>query len=197
MNEAIISDGSRHPLATVVSPANLVTLARLLCSPILFLFILNASENRGVSWWSVVLGFVLAVSDILDGLLARRRESVSRWGAFLDPFADKVVVVGAAFCLVNIDRFHLLPVLLLTVREFGITGYRLYFASKGLSIPARNSAKWKTTVQGVALMLAVLPPLENIQWVVDAGLWTAVTFTIFTGFQYLFDGSRAASTTGQ
>ena len=190
-------ESCRHPLATVVSPANLVSLSRLLLSPLLFWTVLEADVNSGTSWLAVFLGFVLAVSDILDGHLARIRGTVSKWGAFIDPLADKVVVIGTALCLVEVERFHLLPVVLLTLREIFITLYRLLVARKGLSIPARKSAKWKTTIQGIALMIAVMPWLENSQWFVDFGLWVAVAFTVVTGIQYLMDGILATSTTGE
>ena len=190
-------ESCRHPLATVVSPANLVSLLRLLLSPLLFWTVLEADGNSGTSWLAVFLGFVLAVSDILDGHLARIRGTVSKWGAFIDPLADKVVVIGTALCLVEVERFHLLPVVLLTLREIFITLYRLLVARKGLSIPARKSAKWKTTIQGIALMIAVMPWLENSQWFVDFGLWVAVAFTVVTGIQYLMDGILATSTTGE
>ena len=190
-------DSQRHPLATVVSPANLVSLSRLLLSPLLFWEVLEAEESIGTSWLAVLLGFILAASDILDGHLARIRGTVSRWGAFIDPLADKVVVIGTALCLVEVERFDFLPVVLLGVREIFITFYRLLMARRGLSIPARKSAKWKTTVQGIALMIAVIPWLENSQWVVDSGLWVAVVFTIVTGVQYLMDGILATSTTGE
>ena len=190
-------ESCRHPLATVVSPANLVSLSRLLLSPLLFWTVLEADGNSGTSWLAVFLGFVLAASDILDGHLARIRGTVSKWGAFIDPLADKVVVIGTALCLVEVERFHLLPVVLLALREIFITLYRLIVARKGLSIPARKSAKWKTTIQGIALMIAVMPWLENSQWFVDFGLWVAVAFTVVTGIQYLMDGILATSTTGE
>ena len=190
-------ESCRHPLATVVSPANLVSLSRLLLSPLLFWTVLEADVNSGTSWLAVFLGFVLAASDILDGHLARIRGTVSKWGAFIDPLADKVVVIRTALCLVEVERFHLLPVVLLTLREIFITLYRLLVARKGLSIPARKSAKWKTTIQGIALMIAVMPWLENSQWFVDFGLWVAVAFTVVTGIQYLMDGILATSTTGE
>ena len=190
-------ESSRHPLATVVSPANLVSLSRLLLSPLLFWAVLEAEGTNGTSWLAVVLGFILAASDILDGYLARIRGTVSRLCAFIDPLADKVVVIGTAICLVEIERFHFLPVVILTLREIFITLYRLLVARKGLSIPARKSAKWKTTVQGIALMIAVTPFLENSQWFVDFGLWIAAIFTVVTGIQYLMDGILATSTTGE
>jgi phosphatidylglycerophosphate synthase len=63
-------------------------------------------------------------------------------------------------------------------------------------VPARRSAQWKTIVQGVALLMAVLPPLADADLVVQASLWLAVAFTLVTGAQYLVDGGRATSTTG-
>ncbi|MBL78419.1 MAG: CDP-diacylglycerol--glycerol-3-phosphate 3-phosphatidyltransferase [Acidimicrobiaceae bacterium] len=188
-------DLTRH-LGTVVSPANLVTLLRLLLSPVLFAMVLAAEDRGGVSWGAFLLGLVLAASDLVDGVLARRRGTVSRWGAFLDPFADKVVVIGVAVCLVMVDRYAWLPVALLAVREGVITLYRLWFVRRGLAVPARRSAKWKTTVQGAALLIAVLPPIEDADWLVTSSLWVAVAFTLATGAQYLADGSRATSTTG-
>jgi len=115
---------------------------------------------------------------------------------FLDPLADKVVVIGVAVCLVSVDRYHWVPVALLALREAVITGYRLVLARQGLAVPARRSAKWKTTVQGLALMLAVAPPLEDADVAVAAALWVALAVTLVTGAQYLLDGTRAASTTG-
>ena len=114
----------------------------------------------------------------------------------IDPLADKVVVIGAAVCLVSVDRYHWIPVVILVFREAVITGYRLVLAGRGLAVPARRSAKWKTTVQGLALMLAVAPPLRDTDILVIVALWLAVAFTLVTGIQYLLDGVRAASTTG-
>ena len=185
----------RH-LRTIVSPAHLVTLARLLLAPVLFALVLGAEDQGGATWAGFVLGLVLASTDYFDGILARRRGTVSRWGAFLDPLADKVVVIGVGVCLAMVGRYAWLPVLLLTVREVAITGYRLWFARRGLAVPARRSAKWKTTIQGVALLLAVMPPMEDADLVVQACLWVAVAFTLVTGAQYLLDGGRATSATG-
>jgi CDP-diacylglycerol--glycerol-3-phosphate 3-phosphatidyltransferase len=107
-----------------------------------------------------------------------------------------VVVIGVGVSLAMVGRYAWLPVVLLTIREVAITGYRLWFARQGLAVPARRSAKWKTIVQGVALLMAVLPPLEDADLVIQASLWLAVAFTLVTGAQYLVDGGRATSTTG-
>ncbi|MDB4103770.1 hypothetical protein N9549_06845, partial [Acidimicrobiales bacterium] len=77
-------------------------------------------------------------------------------------------------------------------REVIISAMRIRFAVSGISIPARPLAKWKATVQGAALLLAVMPILKGNQLVVDIAIWAAVVLTVFTGAQYLVDGEQAA-----
>ena len=180
----------------ITHPANLLTLTRLVFAPLLFWFVLDADANRGASWAAFGLGIALAVTDFFDGRVARRSNVVSRSGAFLDPLADKIVVIGGAYCLVYVERYWWVPVTILAIRELVITAWRSRWAREGLAIPARTSAKYKTFVQGVALILAVMPTLQDQDVVVDAALWVAVGWTVFTGVQYLLDGQNALSTTG-
>ena len=182
--------------AGLLHPANLLTIARLLLSPVLFLLILQAEDTRGASWAAFGLGVALASTDFFDGRVARRANVVSRSGAFLDPLADKVVVLGAAFCLVAVERYWWVPVTIMAFRELGITAWRTRWAGEGVSIPARRSAKYKTFVQGVALAMAVMPSLESSDAVLTGALWVAVAFTLVTGLQYLLDG-RAALAPGR
>ena len=174
--------------ASLLHPANLLTLARLLFSPLLFLLILQAEETRGASWAAFGLGVAMGSTDFFDGRVARRANVVSSSGAFLDPLADKVVVLGAAFCLVAVERYWWVPVTVMAFRELGITAWRARWAGEGVSIPARRSAKYKTFVQGVALSMAVMPSLEDADAVLTVALWVAVAFTLLTGLQYLLDG---------
>lgn len=177
-------------------PANLLTLARLVFAPLLFWFVLDAEADRGASWAAFGLGIALATTDFFDGRVARRSNVVSRSGAFLDPLADKIVIVGGSFCLVQVERYWWVPVTILAIRELGITAWRSRWAREGLAIPARRSAKYKTFVQGVALILAVMPTLQDEDLVIDTALWIAVGWTVFTGVQYLLDGQNALSETG-
>ncbi len=178
--------------------ANALTATRLVLAPLLFWLVLDAEQTRGASWWAAGLGFALAVSDYYDGKVARRGggHRISRWGAFLDPLADKVVVLGSMICFVIVDRYWWVPVAIVAVREALITGYRIWFARYGLALPARRSAKYKTFSQGVALLLAALPPLENADWLVNSALWVAVAVTVVSGVQYLIDGRAAMSRSG-
>lgn len=182
--------------AGITHPANLLTITRLLFAPLLFWLLLAAEDTRGVSWEVFGLGVALAATDFFDGRVARRANVVSRSGAFLDPLADKVVILGSGFCLVAVGRYWWLPVTLMAVREFGITAWRSRWARHGLALPARRSAKYKTLAQGVALAMAVLPTLADQDTLIDVALWIAVLWTLVSGIQYLIDGQSALSSTG-
>jgi len=177
-------------------PANLLTLARLVFAPLLFWFVLDAEATRGASWAAFGLGLVLASTDFFDGKVARRANVVSRSGAFLDPLADKVVILGSSFCLVYVGRYWWVPVTVMAVREVAITAWRSRWAREGLAIPARVSAKYKAVVQTVALSMAAMPSLLDQDGLVTAALWVAVVWTVVTGVQYVLDGQRALSTSG-
>ncbi|MFQ5557702.1 MAG: CDP-alcohol phosphatidyltransferase family protein [Acidimicrobiales bacterium] len=194
--------------AGLTHPANILTITRLLFAPVLFWLVLDATDTRGVSWQAFLLGVALAstdshpaispysCTDFFDGRVARRANVVTRSGAFLDPLADKVVILGSGYCLVAVDRYSWVPVTIMAVREVGITAWRVRWVREGMALPARRSAKYKTFVQGVALAMAVLPPLETADTTVAVALWVAVTWTVATGVQYVHDGQAALSRTG-
>jgi CDP-diacylglycerol--glycerol-3-phosphate 3-phosphatidyltransferase len=172
--------------------ANSLTMLRLVLTPVLVLMILHQNP-----WWpSFAMGWFLGFTDWYDGKLARHAEP-TRFGAFWDPLADKAVVLAAGFALVNIERWSWIPIVLIAIRELGLIGYRSYWARRSLAIPARTSAKYKTFVQGLAISSATCPPIENnVSWVTDILLWAAVAFTLYTGAQYVIDGSAALRNDG-
>jgi len=182
--------------AGITHPANLLTITRLVFAPLLFWFVLDADAERGASWAAFGLGIALASTDFFDGRVARRANVVSRSGAFLDPLADKVVILGSAYCLVYVERYWWVPVTIIAVRELGITAWRTRSARDGLALPARRSAKYKTAIQAIALAMAVMPTLTDEDTLIDVMLWVAVVWTVFTGVQYLIDGQNALSRTG-
>jgi len=195
--EEHVGTGARHHVSHFISnPANMITAARILASPIAFAFILASSDSRGASWWAFALGWIFAATDLLDGWLARKFNLISRTGAFLDPLADKIVVIGAMICLVVVDRYHWIPVALIALREVVITGFRSYWVKRNRAVPARKLGKYKSIFQGVALQLALFPPFENQDVLVQVGLWFAVAFTLYSGLRYLLDGSAATRVSG-
>jgi CDP-diacylglycerol---glycerol-3-phosphate 3-phosphatidyltransferase len=144
----------------------------------------------------LAIWIVLAATDGVDGYLARRH-GTTRSGAFLDPLADKALVLGAMWALVAADSFWWLPVALITVRELGISVFRSYWGRRGLAVPASTWAKVKTVVQAVAVGLALLPPVaEHQAWLASTVLWLAVVLTLGSGAQYLIEGSRATASGG-
>lgn len=168
--------------------ANALTVARVFMAPALVVLVLQQNP-RWLTFW---VGCVAALTDFFDGRLARR-SAPTTLGAFLDPLADKAVVLLCGAALVWIGRFGWLPVALIAVREVGMTFYRSWLARQDVSVPARTSAKYKTLVQALALLAAVCPALDGAPWLADSLLWFAVVFTLFTGYQYARDGRSLLS----
>ncbi len=133
---------------------------------------------------------VLAGSDCVDGWLARR-QGITRSGAFLDPLADKFLVLGAMAALVAKGAMWWVPVALIAVREVALSAYRSYVGRRGVSVPARFQAKVKTWVQAVAVGMAIAPVSgDAYRGIMLTVLWAAVALTLVTGAQYLWDGRR-------
>ena len=141
--------------------ANAITVGRLLLSPLMFWAM---PDHAGGAWGAFVLWFVLCASDLVDGWFARRH-GTTRSGAFLDPLADKVLILGAMFTLVARGVFSLLPVAILAIREFVISMYRTVAGAKGVSVPATRVAKYKTLSQQLAVGFALLP------WTAQSATW--------------------------
>jgi CDP-diacylglycerol--glycerol-3-phosphate 3-phosphatidyltransferase len=186
---------TRFNASARLTPANALTLARIVLAPVLFVLIFDAKDTRGASWPVFTLGVILALTDHYDGQLARRH-GTTRSGAFLDPLADKVVVIGAMVSLVMVNRYWWFPVAIVTARELAITAMRAHFARGGMAIPARTSAKYKTLVQGIALLVAVIPVLRKTQTPSVVALWIAVALTLWSGWQYVRDGSQGTTSAG-
>jgi CDP-diacylglycerol--glycerol-3-phosphate 3-phosphatidyltransferase len=172
--------------------ANGITMTRIFATPLLILVVVWATP----SWGALVLWVVLAFSDFADGWLARRR-GPSASGAFLDPLADKFLVLGALIAMVAIGDVSWAPVALLGGREVVITSYRVIVARHGVSVPARVMAKAKTMVEFVTVGLVLLPGWSSRLTVAHVALWLAVALAWVSAVQYLVDsraGRRAVAT---
>lgn len=161
--------------------ANAITVSRLLVSPLMFAII--PDDNVG-SWAATGLWFVLCLSDLIDGNLARR-QGVTRSGAFLDPLADKVCVLGAMFVLVDRGMFSVWLVGVIATREIAISLYRVFAGAKGVSVPASKAAKFKTFAQQVAVGFSVLPwSAADYNYLAKGSLVIATALTLYSGLQY-------------
>jgi CDP-diacylglycerol--glycerol-3-phosphate 3-phosphatidyltransferase len=170
----------------LLTPANILTGFRLIITPI-FIWLIFA---KGASWWTTAIGLMAAASDYFDGIVARRHGTTTS-GAFLDPLADKLVVLGSMWALVVKGPMNLVPVAIITARELWMTWYRSRASKENVSIPARPLAKWKTFAQDCAIGFCVLPPVAHLTWLQQATMWVAVALTLYTGWQYYVDGKRA------
>ncbi len=183
---------NRYGASALATPANAITITRM----VLALPFLAFVASDGASYWALAAWIVLAGSDGVDGHLARKH-GTTRSGAFLDPLADKVLVLGAAWALVAAEAFWWLPVAVITARELGISVVRSHYARQGIAVPARYAAKVKTVVQELAIGFALLPPTaSDATWVANSVLWVAVVLTVGTGIAYVADGRRSFSRTG-
>lgn len=188
MSEQKVSRVAAFGPSALATPANAITLARLAMTPVLLALIVH--EDGSSSWPLVLLWILLAVTDGADGWVARR-QGTTRSGAFLDPLADKFLVIGAMVALVAQDRFWWFPVAIVAVREVAVSLYRAWAGRRGVSVPARPLAKAKTVVQEVAIGFALLPlTAEHHPAVARAVLWIAVVLTVVSGAQYLIDDQR-------
>lgn len=181
----------RYGPGALLTPANAITILRLLLSPLLLVLIVE----EPTTWVAAAFWTVLAFSDGIDGHLARKH-GTTRSGAFLDPLADKVLVLGALFALVAAGRFWVVPVALIAVREVAISLYRTQLGRQGLAVPARTLGKVKTVVQEFAVAAALFPITGDYHLAAAVILWTAVVLTWVSGGQYLLDGRGAATRLG-
>ena len=167
----------------ILTPANLITIARLLLAVPTVLLI----ADRGSSWLTVALWFVLACTDRLDGWLARR-DGTTRSGAFLDPLADKFLVIGGFAALGIRGDFSWAAVVIVAVREVGISLYRSFAARRGISLPAQQMGKWKAFLQFLAVGVVLLPWTYEWATVHDTILWIAVALTVVSALDILRHG---------
>ncbi|MHA1549855.1 MAG: CDP-diacylglycerol--glycerol-3-phosphate 3-phosphatidyltransferase, partial [Alphaproteobacteria bacterium] len=137
---------------------------------------------------ATVFFIIAAVSDFFDGYFARKWNQVSELGRFLDPIADKLIVVGVLLMLVSIGKvagYHIIPVALIFFREIFVSGLREYLGNFSVKVPVSKLAQWKTTTQLVAIPFLIYFPIwEDFFTVGIVFLWIAAFLTIQTGWSY-------------
>jgi CDP-diacylglycerol--glycerol-3-phosphate 3-phosphatidyltransferase len=186
----------------MLSLPNLLTLSRILAVPILvFLLWRPAPWDYAVTF---VLYCIVGITDYFDGYLARAWGSISRLGQFLDPIADKIMVASVLVMLMAsrkadgdapiIQDWTVIPALIILLREIMVSGLREFLAELKVLVPVSVLAKWKTTLQLVALGALILGGAFPVQhWIHVVGitsLWAAALLTLVTGYDYLRLGLR-------
>ena len=181
MTEATVRSTSKLTIA-----ANGLTLSRIVFAPVVAYLVLEQNP-----WWlTFTLTWILGITDRIDGDLARKT-GPTKAGAFLDTLADKVLLLFLGYALVAQDAFGLIPMSIIAVREVAMMGYRAYWQRHGLSMPARQSGKYKAVIQGLAIVAAMFPPFEGDHILIDVLLWISVAITLYSAAQYIVDGRSA------
>lgn len=167
---------------------NSLTLARVGAVPLLV--VLMYFPGAVTSWLAMLLFIAACVTDMLDGMLARRRSEVTNMGKFLDPLADKLLICSVLVMLVHQGRAPAWVVILILGRELAVTGMRAIAAERGLVVAADKFGKLKTVLQICALVPLIygrelfgldLPRIGT--WL----LYAALVLTVFSGGNYLYN----------
>lgn len=177
------SPSKRFGQTALATPANAITLTRILVAlPTLWLM-----YDRGNGWLTVALWFAVTASDSLDGWMARR-DGTTRSGAFLDPVADKTIVLGGLAVLALRGDIWWWPVIVIATREFGISAYRSVAGRRGIVLPALPLGKYKAFVQYSSVGFVLLPPTADAIGLQQTVLVLAVLLTVTSGFQIVRRG---------
>jgi CDP-diacylglycerol--glycerol-3-phosphate 3-phosphatidyltransferase len=167
---------------------NVISIFRILLAPVLVVLVLSGSETAAVVAAAVfVFG---ALTDGLDGYLARRYAEATALGQWLDPLADKILVTAPVIAMTATGRFPAWATAVIVLREFAVSLLRAWLGTRGVSMPASPWGKVKTAVQMVLVPLYLLPlrGAEDVRLVV---LWVAVVLTVWSGVDYFMKATRS------
>ncbi len=173
---------------------NILTIFRVLAVPgVVAAFYLSGNLQY---WVAVGLFAAAAITDFFDGYLARRLDQVSEFGKLLDPIADKLLVGAALIMLVGeglVSGVSVIAAAIILTREILVSGLREFLAGASVSVPVTKLAKWKTTVQMIALGILLSGPagetvIPHLMTIGTIGLWIAAILTIITGYGYMRQG---------
>jgi cardiolipin synthase len=175
---------------------NILTFFRIAILPVIIgLFFI---PEAWAAWSALGLYAVASITDFLDGYLARKMKTESALGQFLDPISDKIFIASILVVLIGFDRLEgiwIIPAIIILMREFLISGLREFLAPQNIQLPVSKLAKWKTTVQMIALGFLVIGDYGDIlipHTLVygQIGITVAAILTVITGWSYLKAGLK-------
>jgi CDP-diacylglycerol--glycerol-3-phosphate 3-phosphatidyltransferase len=166
---------------------NLLTLIRILLVPVLVVVLLDATPSG--SWLAASVFAVAALTDGLDGYLARSRRSITNFGKVMDPIADKLLIAAALISLVSLNRLAGWVAMVIIAREFAVSGLRVAAGQQGVVIPATPLGKVKTIVQ-VATVFALIAVNDTGTWWMHLLVYLMVLVTLASGADYFLNFRR-------
>jgi CDP-diacylglycerol--glycerol-3-phosphate 3-phosphatidyltransferase len=177
-----------------VNLPNLLTVGRILLIPIFILILSTPTPNRSIV--AAIIFVIAAVTDLLDGYLARRHSQVTQLGRFLDPIADKLLVLSGLILLVQSQRVEAIVAILIISREVAVTGIRAIAALEGIVLSTETTGKYKMTAQVVAIVLLILEDSHLLAWNLHVHmigtlfLYVALLLGLLSGWRYLVQFSK-------
>ena len=171
---------------------NCLTVSRILLIPVFVLLFASPDEGRAVA--SAMVFGLAALTDLLDGYVARRRKQITNLGKLLDPVADKLLIVSALVLLVQFQRVATWVVIVMIAREIVVTGLRAVAAREGLIVSADPMGKWKVVFQVIAILFLILQntsfdrfslSILNFHVVGTFLLYLALGLALFSGWRYI------------
>ena len=162
---------------------NALTVVRILLVPVVVVAL--TVESPGGSTIAAIVFAIAALTDGLDGYIARSQQSVTTFGKVMDPVADKLMVAAALIALVSLDRLAAWVAMVIIAREFAVSGLRIAAGQQGVVIPASPLGKLKTIVQVVAVLALIAAPEPDAAWV-DGLVYGMVLVTVVSGLDYFF-----------
>lgn len=162
---------------------NLLSMFRILLVPILVAVLLT--EFEGSAYVGLAVFLLAALTDFLDGFIARRRRQITRLGKLLDPAADKILTSAAFISLVGLGLAPAWMVVIVVAREFAVSALRSLAASSDIVLAATWSGKVKTVTQIIAISLLIISrQSDQLDRLATVSLWIAVLMTVFSGVDY-------------
>ena len=178
---------------------NFLTVVRILLIPVFVVLFSDPTPDRSLA--AAVVFVVAAVTDLLDGYLARRHAQITRLGRLLDPIADKLLVLSGLILLVQFDRVAAIVAILIIAREVAVTGVRAIAAAQGIIIEAETTGKYKMVVQVVAIVFllledGILPAAWHPHMIGTGLLYVALALALYSGNRYLWSFWQQSSSKG-
>ena len=167
---------------------NAITLARVALVPVVVLTML-AADRGGSPFVPAVLVVGAALSDALDGYLARRNDAITDFGKLVDPIADKALLTAALTVLVIGDRVAAWVAIAIVAREFAVTALRTFASRRGVVVSASGLGKSKATLQTIAIVALILAPDPWALWA-QALVYAALVLTLVSGAEYFLSLRR-------
>ena len=166
-----------------MTTASKITLIRVVMIPIFMLTMYLSKGQPGIYMWiSLALFIIASLTDLLDGYIARKYQQVSDFGKFLDPLADKLLVISAMTIYCEWGMFPAWALMIVLTREFAVTGLRLVAVGKGTVIAAAWGGKVKTTCTMIGLIaMMAIPGIPLLNWV---SIIVILVTTVYSGIEY-------------